>query len=123
MTPWASKKTPRASLCASVNPYALTVGIRIMSLKLLAEVDRLDRLLRDIMRLQASDIKASDLENGISLPDDYGPNARGVPCLQGTVYGHPVPSDGKTIFTNELHARTLNHWYRLDVSRDRRQDA
>ncbi|MGH0258397.1 hypothetical protein NKY39_22895 [Sinorhizobium meliloti] len=104
-----------------------------MNFRLLAEVDRLDCLLRDIKRLQASDMTASDLGNEIPLLEDYRLTARRVPCLQGAVYGHPLLSDGKTIFTSELYAyfeddgqlyaRTLNHWYRLDVSRDRRQDA
>lgn len=104
-----------------------------MSFKLLAEVDRLDCLLRDIMRLQASHIKASNLGNGIPSIEVHRPNARGVPSLLETVYGHSVLSVGKTTFTSELYAyfeehrelyaRTLNHWYRLDVSGDRRQDA
>lgn len=103
-----------------------------MSFNLLADVDRLDCLLRDIERLQASDMNAIDLGNEIPLLEDYRLTARRVPCLQGGVYGHPLLSDGKTISTSELYAyfeedglyaRTLNHWYRLDVSRDRRQDA
>lgn len=104
-----------------------------MSFKLLAEVDRLDCLLRDIKRLQASDMKARDLGSAAPKLEDYRLTARRVPCLKGTVYGHPVLSDGKTIITSglcayfeedgQLFARTLNRWYRLDVSRDRRQDA
>jgi hypothetical protein len=104
-----------------------------MSFKLLAEVDRLDCLLRDIKRLQASYMKAGDLGNGIPSLEDCRLTARRVPCLQGVVFGHPVPLDSKTMFSSEiyayveedgqLYARTQNRWYRLDVSRTRRQGA
>lgn len=47
----------------------------------------------------------------------------GVPCLAGTVTGHPTLDDGKCIFTSALvaldpdgaWARSRSRWYRLDT--------
>lgn len=97
-----------------------------MSVRLLTEVDRLDRLLKDLRRLQEYDIRAIDLSADAPLLMDYVATTRRIPCLEGTVYGHPILPDGRPIFTSELHAyleddgqlyaRTLNRWYRLEVS-------
>lgn len=50
-------------------------------------------------------------------------NFAGVPCLAGTVEGHPRLEDGKRIFTSVLvaldpdgrWARSRSRWYRLDT--------
>lgn len=120
------------NLSIAVNPY-LSDGSRIMTFKLLTDVDGLDDLLRDLKRLQEGDAGADDLGSDLPTLTDHKLTVRRTLCLEGTVYGHPILSDGKTIVTSELHAylekdgqfyaRTLNRWYRLAAARKPRQDA
>lgn len=116
----------------AMNPY-LSDGSRIMTFKLLTDVDGLDDLLKDLKRLQEGDAGADNLGSDLPTLTDHKLTARRTLCLEGTVYGHPILSDGKTIVTSELHAylemdgqfyaRTLNRWYRLAAARKPRQDA
>ena len=104
-----------------------------MIVTLLTEVDRLNFLLSDLRRLQESDVKAIDLSSDAPILTDYRMSARRTPCLEGTVYGHPILPDGRPIFTSELHAyleldgqlyaRTLNRWYRLQAPTSPRYEA
>lgn len=54
--------------------------------------------------------------------DDWVLMRRAVPCLAGTMIGHPTVRDGGTGITSEIYyideslgiARSLSRWYRLD---------
>lgn len=104
-----------------------------MIVTMLTEVDRLDCLLRDLRRLQESDLRAINLAADAPILKDHRMSARRTPCLEGSVYGHPILPDGRPIFTSELHAfleqdgqlyaRTLSRWYRLEAPAGMRKRA
>jgi len=104
-----------------------------MIVRLLTDVDRLNRLLSDLKRLHKGDFRSIDLGSDAPILNDHRMSARRTPCLEGEVYGHPILPDGRIIFTSELHAllehdgqlhaRTLNRWYRLQTPTNPRYEA
>lgn len=102
-----------------------------MDSKVHTDVDRLDRLIKDLRSVLEGDKKKIDLGSDVPILKSYRVTTRRTACLEGIVYGHPTLPDGETILTSELHvfleqeallyARTLSRWYRLDVPADTRQ--
>ncbi|MBN8952366.1 hypothetical protein [Rhizobium sp. 60-20] len=127
----ASEKTPMAS---NMKPsesfrYGEKMESRIMSSRLLVEVDRLESLLGDLRRLEMGTLDVSDLGDGLPTLERCSVSARRTSCLEGIVFGHPKLPDGERIFTSQIYAflkydgqlfgRTENRWYRLKSIRDR----
>ncbi|MEZ0001613.1 hypothetical protein [Sinorhizobium fredii] len=81
---------------------------------------RLRSLAEDVEKLMRGDPIQLD-EQPVRI-DDWVPMRRAVPCLVGTMTGHPTVRDGGAGVTSEIYyideslgiARSLSRWYRLD---------
>lgn len=104
-----------------------------MTVTLLTEVYRLERLLPDLRRLHDSEFRVIDRVVDAPILRDHKMSARMPPLLEGTVSCHPTLPNGRPILTSELdaflepdgglNAPTLSSWYRLQASENPRDRA
>ncbi|MEY9098013.1 hypothetical protein ABIA24_000922 [Sinorhizobium fredii] len=81
---------------------------------------RLRSLAADVEKLMRGEPVSFD-EQPVRI-DDWVLMRRAVPCLAGTMIGHPTVRDGGAGITSEIYyideslgiARSLSRWYRLD---------
>lgn len=87
--------------------------------QLVSEINRLQRLVIDLMMLEDGLLTISD---DAPILDNWMWTSRNTTCLTGEVSGHPLlPGSGRQIITSDIWvmaeelscARTLSRWYRL----------
>lgn len=85
-------------------------------------IARLERLVTDLEHIVSGTISVRDL-GATSVIENWTHSLRRVPCLAGSVEGHPLFRNGAAVVTSEPYAhfhsgdehfaRTLSRWYRL----------
>jgi hypothetical protein len=94
-------------------------GRPVDNVLLMSEIDRLQRLVTDLMLLGNGHLSVSD---NAPILDYWVRTSRSAPCLAGEVSDHPLlPGNGRLIMTSDVFviaedagcARTLSRWYRL----------
>ncbi|NKN00585.1 hypothetical protein [Rhizobium leguminosarum] len=97
-----------------------------MAILILAQTDRLQRLLDDLRQLETGHVPSMAMTAKPVL-SDWCYASRKVLCLQGVVDAHPLLAEGRAITTSECFAffqrddellvRTLSRWCRVGSPR------
>lgn len=84
------------------------------------EIERLERLLADLKRIQHLEFPTANELDAAPIIDYWAQATRAEPCLVGYVHGHPrldsrlAMTSGLWVMAKELGwARTLSRFYRL----------